>query len=65
MGLELERGLELFLNLKKVNNHSSSSNVFSVVPLLSMFKKHVLALTQKLLNMSKEQGKYWKMFSDG
>jgi hypothetical protein len=25
----------------------------------------VLAMTQKLFNMSKEQGKYWKMFGDG
>jgi hypothetical protein len=25
----------------------------------------MLALTQKLFKMSKEQGKYWKVFDDG
>jgi hypothetical protein len=71
MGLELKKGLELFLIFLKSKQSFILFLCFMYCSFIFNVQKtfvalqFVLAMTQKLFNMSKEQGKYWKMFGDG
>jgi hypothetical protein len=66
-GESRERGLDYyFLKLKQTITHSSSS---CFLQLLLSFKAKAQRtfmnpMTQKLLNLVKELGKYWKKFND-
>jgi hypothetical protein len=71
MGLEVEKGLELFFQ----NNWKKLSFIifflFSLLILISKVQRtfvtlqFVCPMTQELFNLVKEWGKYWKMFCDG
>jgi hypothetical protein len=71
VGLGLERGLQLFFKIKiEAKYHTSASSVCRVAALLLMFQRTFVALqfahsmTQNLVNLAKELGKYWKVFYD-